>query len=198
MNLSLKGIPLTPCTLRDRAMGRFECIPLRLPSQIRGAKDRIGVSDEYGIQRTPWHQKPMVESSDRRNGRRGRVGAAVEKEVRVWANGHRVYIELRIIGSSNRWSEVPIESKTFSREHFVGGRMRLPTGVGSSGTPSEVPTNDFQAAESILSGSPWDFRQESKVSIVDWKFRWAKRQPNKCELELIYEFRFWIELLVDM
>ena len=83
MSLSLKGIPLTPCTLRDWATGRFECIPLRLPVRIGKAKDGIGVSDEWGIQRTPWNQKPMVESSDHRNGRGGRVGAAVEKEARV-------------------------------------------------------------------------------------------------------------------
>jgi len=60
--LSLKGILLTPCTLRDRATGRFEIIPLRFPARIGGAKDGIGVSDAWEDQRIAKLRKPIVET----------------------------------------------------------------------------------------------------------------------------------------
>ena len=79
-NLILKEILLTPCTLIDRATGRFECIPLRFPARIGGAKDGIGVSDGWRIQRTDGLQLYMVGASNRRKCKSKRVGVAVEKK----------------------------------------------------------------------------------------------------------------------
>ena len=60
---------------------------------------------------------------------------------------HRVYIESGFIGSSDAWSEVPMRLGIFSREYFHGGNTGLPMGcVGSSDTPSEVPTEDYLVA----------------------------------------------------
>jgi len=79
-NLILKEILLTPCKLIDRATGRFECIPLRFPPRIGGAKVGIRVSDGWRIQRTDGLQLYTVGASNRRKCKSKRVGVAVEKK----------------------------------------------------------------------------------------------------------------------
>ena len=60
----------------------------------------------------------------------------------------------------------------FSRGHFIGGDLGLPTGrVGTSATPSEVPMGYFWATKKVRSEVTRDFRPLSEVSIMDRKFR---------------------------
>ena len=57
----------------------FESIPVRFLARIGGAKDGIGVSDEWGIQRTDGLQLSTVKTPNCRNGEKKKIGGGGER-----------------------------------------------------------------------------------------------------------------------